>query len=130
MAEEIILLDTDILISLAKGHAQITKWISSCEDVRFIISSISLFELYVGAFNRLGKKQLSFIDSLPSVFEIIELESSDMRVAAKIAASLQLEGNSLDYRDIFIATAALKSDACVKTGNVSHFSRIDGVKLA
>ena len=129
MDEKVILLDTDVLISLAKGHKQTLTWFETQHNVTFAISSVSLFELYLGAFGRLGKKHLTFIDSLCTFCTVIELTFNDMRVAAQISAELQKQGRSLNYRDIFIATAALKEEIPIKTGNITHYSRIPKITI-
>lgn len=70
---------------------------------------------------KLGRFLAGFGILFPVYEEILE--------AAELEASLRREGREIGASDVWIATAALNRDWPVLTANLSHFSRIEGLKL-
>ena len=122
-----ILLDTDVCVSLLRGNTAIADRIrasSSGASVSFMTAA----ELAYGAekssrpeYNR-GLVE-RFLFTLP----VIESERSSMRLFGKLKASLELEGNRLPDADLLIASVAIDRGLVLATGNLKHFSRIPGL---
>lgn len=122
------LLDSNILIDLARGKGAIQNCMSRVGLSNCVISEISIAELYVGAYKSGSKKEeavMSFLENLCSIVPI----TSVLKTYAGIRAQLELEGKRLDNMNLFIGATALANDYILVTHNTKHFSRIPGLKL-
>jgi tRNA(fMet)-specific endonuclease VapC len=98
----VILLDTDVCIELLRGNANVIEKRQG-HDEKVAISLLSI--------------------------EIIHSDLEILRKFGKLKAMLGKSGNILADADIFIAASALVRCNLLITGNVSHFRRIDALRI-
>jgi len=121
---EKIVLDTNILIEILKGNKTIIDKLELF-SATFCISSITVMELYYGAFNKVELFQLKKFTSLFSVIEVNENIS-------KISTELIFEyskSHNLAIPDSLIASTAISIDSKLLTLNLKDFKYIDGLVL-
>ena len=121
---EKIILDTNILIEILKGDHSIVSKVESLDAV-LSISSITVMELYYGAFN---KQELFKLKKFVHLFEVIELN----RKISKISSELIFEyakSHNLAIPDSLIASTAIYENCSLYTLNVKDFRFIDGLTL-
>ena len=123
-----ILLDTDVCISLLRGNKKIADRIrgtSTGASVCFLTAA----ELAYSA-EKSSKPDLnrSLVERFLLTVPVIESERSSMRMFGRIKASLEAEGLRLPDADLFIAAVALDRGLVLATGNPKHFSRVTGLR--
>jgi len=125
------LLDTDIVIYWLKNkYPKINKKIKRIDDESIFISSISVAELYFGAFNsaRPGEnKQL--INELLEKINVVHFDESAAECFGEIKYLLKSKGNIISDSDLFIAAAAISNNLVLVTNNERHFKRIDNLEI-
>ncbi|MGD2087947.1 MAG: PIN domain-containing protein [Candidatus Aminicenantes bacterium] len=123
------LLDTDIVIYWLKNkYPKINKKIKKIDDERIFISSISVAELYFGAFNSAKQEENKrLIDELLEKINVIHFDESAAECFGEIKYLLKSQGNIISDSDLFIAAAAVSNNLVLVTNNERHFERI--VKL-
>ena len=122
------LLDTDMLIFTKRGKYGIQKRINDAGVSNCVISEISLAELYVGVFKNTNLRTIEIVKVLEDTFTVVPITSA-LKEFGKIKAYLELNGQVLDKMDIFIAATALVNNYTLVSHNITHFSRIPGLKL-
>jgi tRNA(fMet)-specific endonuclease VapC len=125
------LLDTDIVIYWLKDkYPQISEKIVSISESRIFISSISVAELYFGAYNstRIDEnKQL--VDDLLKKMNILNFDDNAADCFGEIKSSLKKQGKIICDSDLFIAATAISNDLFLVTNNEKHFQRIEKLKI-
>lgn len=124
---ENILIDTDIVIeylrSKKKGSTELIKLL---QNHTIHISSISEFELYLGA------RTQRHLDDLEMVFSQVAIIPFDFgcgRIAADIWKNLEAKHQNIEIKDIFIASIAIYENLWLRTFNEKHFKGIDKLKI-
>ncbi len=124
---ENILIDTDIVIEyLRSKDKSSTKLIKLIEEHDLFLSSISEFELYLGA------KTIRHQDDLEILFSEVEVIPFDFgcgKIAANIWKDTQSRHQHIEIKDIFIASIAISNDVWLQTFNKKHFQGIKGLKI-
>ena len=118
------LLDTNVLIEILKGNEKTIEQIKGLHGALYV-SSISVMELYYGAFNKTEIKQ---IDKFVSLFEIIHI-SEPISSEATTLVKTYAKSHNLDIPDSLIAATALLNKCSLLTYNVKDFRFIGGLKL-
>jgi tRNA(fMet)-specific endonuclease VapC len=121
------LLDTDIVIYWLKNHyPKINETIKKIPEEYLFISSITLAELYFGAFNSTKKEENKrLIDEFLETINIIHFDEEAARYFGEIKSLLKNQGKILNDSDLFIAATAISNDLILVTNNEKHFKRID-----
>ena len=123
------LLDTDTCIGLLKGDAAVVAAWRSCED-QCALPSMVVGELYYGAFkSTVREEELNRIAMFLDIFPEIQPSKRSMRRFGDIKANLELKGTRLADADIIIASTAIEEGFTLITGNVRHYSRIEGLEI-
>ncbi len=131
------LLDTTFLIDLVKGlPSAITKaqYIDRTRQIAFI-SVVTVIEYLRGVHYLFTdnpdtlSKRLAKAESDLGRFEIIPIDVHIARIAAKISAQMKRDGQPIGLADVLIAATAMREDLTILTRNVSHFSRIQNVRI-
>ena len=123
------LLDTDTCIGLLKGDGAVVSSWRSCAD-QCALPSMVIGELYYGAFkSNFREEELNRVDRFVDIFPEIAPSRRSMRRFGEIKASLELKGTSLADADIIIASIAIEEGVSLVTGNVRHYSRIEGLAI-
>jgi len=124
---ENILIDTDIVIEyLRNKDKSSTDLIKLMQDNDLFLSSISEFELYLGAKTDRHQKDLEMIFS---EVDVIPFDFGCGKIAASIWNDIQSRHQYLEIKDIFIASIAISNDICLHTFNKKHFLGIENLQL-
>lgn len=119
-----ILLDTNILIEILKGHKATVDTVQGFNE-EIAISSISVMELYYGALN---KAEVKKIEKFVSVFTLMHLDS-EISMSALQMVRTYAKSHALDIPDSLIAATAIKNNCMLFTYNQKDFKYIKGLKL-
>ena len=118
-----VCLDTDACISVIKGEPKAEKISDFIGTGKLFVSSVTVFELY------LRKENLNELkDFLKGIF-VLNFDEECAIKASNLQKELRGKGAILDFRDIFIASAAIVNNCTLATFNKKHFSRIKGLEL-
>ena len=125
------LIDTDVIIYWLKGiYPQINEKIEIIKDDCLFISSITVAELYFGAYNSSKQDEnLKLIIDLISESNIIHFDPKSGEQFGKIKADLKNRGKIINDSDIFIAATAIANDLILVTNNEKHFQRIQNLYI-
>jgi len=105
---EDILIDTDVVIEYLRSKDKATtEFVKLLRENEVFLSSISEFELYLGA--RTERHQ-SDLEMLFSEMEIVPFDFGCGKITARIWQELQLNHQYLEIKDIFIASIALHNN--------------------
>ncbi len=128
MENRSILIDTSIVIDhLRKSRKDNTLLTTYFEKYTLFTSTITVFELYVGATD---KRKYSDIEKILSQVAIIDFNRPIAQNASIIFNKLKFKNQLIDYRDLFIAATAIANNIPLATLNIKHFERVEELKLA
>ena len=96
------------------------------DDVELYISSVTLYELYMGA---TSPQKWIDVKTLTDDIPVLPFTKTISEKAAIIYQELKKENKIIEFRDIFIAATAMVHDLPVLTRNKTHFTRVKGLKL-
>ena len=129
MAEQISI-DTDILADFLRNKDYAIEWIRKNKTKILAVTVISLYELYYGAYRSNNpEKSLNSIIKLKEKLLILNLDDDSVLRAGEIYYRLEKEGKTIGLKDIFIGAISLAYGFSLKTNNIKHFERINGLKL-
>lgn len=124
-----VLLDTDVISALMRRDTttRLRQRLARVPLRSQCTSAINLGELAYGA-RRAGRPQLfDTVRELLVDIEVLPFDAAAADVYGKLRADLERRGRVLAEADLRIASIALSQECTVVTGNVRHFSRIDGL---
>ena len=129
--EDKICLDTDFLVNFLRNKKEEADFINKNEESKDLFTTyINIFELYYGAFKSAKKEEnIKSITSLLNRIEILNLSHESIKKAAEILVNLEKKGEQIDFRDLLIGTIALVNNNSIKTNNIKHFERIEGLNV-
>ncbi len=124
--ENNFLVDTDIIIYwLNDKYPQIDRKIRTVGDDKIFISSITIAELFYGAYNSSNfVKNLQLINKLISDINTINVDPKAGKQFGSMKADLKKSGYIINDSDLFIAATAISNDMVLVTNNERHFRRI------
>jgi predicted nucleic acid-binding protein len=127
------LFDTDIITNvLKKQPAQcLLERLALIPKHQQHISTVTVSEIVYGAMKSSRPAyHLNNLEQilLPSV-NVVSFDSKAACVCGRLRAELEKKGLPLDLADLEIASIAIAEDLILVTGNIRHFSRIEGLKL-
>ena len=126
----IFCLDTDILIEHFRGNKKIKDKIKSFSSDDIIgVTWLSFYEFFKGIFLSGKLEEESFLQKLFDTSLVLESSYESAKIGGEIYASLKKMGQLINDADILIASIVKSHEATLVTNNVSHFSRIDGLKI-
>ncbi len=124
------LLDTDITIYCLKGNEMVRQNLRSHINNPIQISSVTLMELYYGAFkSQKVESNLAKVRKIENSLEIIPVNQDQVEIFGMLKVKLESAGTPLDDFDLILAATALSHNLILVTNNESHFSRIEGLKI-
>jgi len=128
---ENICIDTDILIDHLRGHSETVEEIRNFEGLFYLSTTVvNSFELYYGAYKTERRKINIFsVDKLLRRLTVLQMTEAASKLAGEILADLEKKGEIIEFRDAFIASIAITHGNILFTRNISHFDRIEGLKL-
>lgn len=124
-----ILLDTDICISLLRGNQAVIQHRKKYTG-RIAVSFMNVAELYYGAEKYANPaKNKMVVEQFLLTVDIINSSKAIMRRFGHLKSRLERLGILLADADLFIAATSLETCEFLVTGNIKHFNRIDELKL-
>ncbi len=122
-----MIFDTDILVSVQRGHPGAARFIDAVAAEQRNLSVISYLELLYGSRDRIDlKKAQSMVADLFAV--VVSINEGISEKAARIMESFVLV-HGIDAADALIAATALERHEPLATGNQKHFRFIPGLEL-
>jgi len=124
------LLDTDICIYWLNGHPEIREQALTVGLSNLSISSITVAELYFGAYNSNRIEQnLARAEQFVGAIAIIPPTPSTLKTFGELKATLRRSGQPVADFDLLIASTALSEQLTLVTNNTRHYQRIPGLAL-
>jgi predicted nucleic acid-binding protein len=128
------LFDTDAISEVLKPRptASYVSWLATIPREEQFTSAVVLGELYKGAFRSSAVvRHLENVEKrvLPAL-TVLSYDVAAARVYGQVRARLESAGRPLADADLQIAATALLHDLELVTGNVKHFRRVPGLRIA
>jgi tRNA(fMet)-specific endonuclease VapC len=124
------LLDTDTCIYYLNGNPNIRARIVQHGASALCLCEVTLAELYFGAYHSSRREEnLAKVRELPDLIAILPSDTAAAEHFGRTKAELKRTGQLIDDFDCMIASHALAHDLVLVTNNVSHFSRIQGLRI-
>ena len=120
-----ILCDTNVLIEVLKGNNKTITTIETIGLQNIAISSITVMELYFGAFN---KTELNKIKKHINALNIAHFDNDVSEVAISVIEKYG-KSHGLQIPDAIIAATAMSLQIKLFTLNLKDFRYIDSLKL-
>ncbi len=122
-----MVIDTSIFIEHLRAKDKFaTTLYQLTNDNELFISSISLYELYMGAATKEKEKD---VQSLTDDLAILPFTNLVAIKAAEIYHALRRSNQVIEFRDIFIAATCIVHELPIVTLNKKHFERVEGLKI-
>ncbi|AZN96020.1 type II toxin-antitoxin system VapC family toxin [Mesorhizobium sp. M9A.F.Ca.ET.002.03.1.2] len=124
----IYLLDTNAVIAIMKGDADLQARLKPYRPQDFALSAIVVHELYYGAQKSQRKADnLARIEALQ--FPVLEFDREDARHAGEIRATLATSGTPIGPYDALIGGQARARNLTLITRNAREFERIKNLTI-
>jgi len=124
------LLDTDICIYWLNGRPEIREQALAVGISNLAISSITVAELYFGAYNSTRTIQnLERAEQFVGAIAIIPPTTTTLRRFGELKANLRRSGKPVADFDLMIASTALSEQLILVTNNTRHYARIPDLVL-
>jgi predicted nucleic acid-binding protein len=120
-----ILTDTDVIINFLKGTEKTKAALNSIGLRNISISTITIMELYYGAFD---KRELQKIKRNLSTFPILKIDEKVSDIAIELIEKYS-KSHNLEIPDALIASIAIGNDVELFTYNIRDFKFIKELKL-
>lgn len=120
-----ILTDTDVIIEFLKGTEKTKKSLEQIGLKNIAISSVTIMELYYGAFD---KKELQKIKKNLLSFTIFKIDEKTSDIAIELIEKYS-KSHNLEIPDSLIASIAIRNDIELFTYNIKDFKYIKELKL-
>lgn len=123
MTPDRILLDTDVVIHLLRGHKGIQDRVAAANraGAELMLSPVVVAEVLAGAFPR----EMPMIEALFSFFSPVHLTIEDGRFAGAYASVFRRSHSGISFEDLLIAGTARRLGAVLWTGNRKHYPMTD-----
>lgn len=126
---EKFLLDTNAVIALMKGNPRFISEIKRHHPGAICITSITLHELYFGAYKSQRRSEnLARIGLLK--LAVLQFEEQDALSAGIARANLSAAGTPIGPLDVLIAGTALARGLTLVTHNMGEFQRVEGLRVS
>jgi len=123
-----VVVDTSIFIDYLRAKDKKNTDLYKIPSIeRIYISSVTLYELLIGATNEQKREDVQLLteDTIVLPFDDeVSIRSSE------IYHDLRKTNKMIEFRDIFIAATCLIHNLPLKTTNKNHFKRVKGLKIA
>lgn len=117
------LIDTDIYIYLTAGHARIQNKIREVGDQNIYLSSISVAEIYFGAFQSSKlSSNMAIIQKNLEKLQILNFNKHAAKIFGRLKAGCLRRGHPIADMDLAIASIAVHHQYILVTHNTRHFS--------
>ena len=124
MRSRAYLVDTDVLIDVAKGKRGSADFLNSLQE-EWSLSTITAMELLVGARD---KKDVERIEELLAAFETVPLSDAIGATAYRLVKQFTTS-HGLRVFDALVAATAIEGNRTLVTRNRRHFQMISDLQL-
>ena len=125
-----VLIDTDVAINLMRHSPYTLDCLANCQETVFL-SSISVSELYFGAYNSARpEKNVAILEAFLQNFQMLTITDAVARLFGRLKAALRKQSVQVAPFDLMIGSIALENDCMVATGNLRHFRHIKELQLS
>ena len=125
-----VLIDTDVAINLMRHSPYTLDCLANCQETVFL-SSISVSELYFGAYNSARpEKNVAILEAFLQNFQMLTITDAVARLFGKLKATLRKQSVQVAPFDLMIVSVALENGCMVATGNLRHFRHIKELQLS
>ncbi len=122
-----MVVDTNIFIEfLRKKDKTKTTLNHISKNSPLSISAVTLYELFMGATN---DEKLKDVKLLTDDLLILPFDKFIAKKSGEIYQQLLKENKMIEFQDIFIAATCIINDMPLKTLNIKHFNRIEGLRI-
>jgi predicted nucleic acid-binding protein len=127
MAGKIALVDTSLLIDFFRKTDKTNSKLMALfkGGYSFSISAVTEYEIYIGA----TSDQLLFWNDFLKQIEVLAFNASAVKSAVEINRLLKKKRKLIGTADLFIAATAMANNLPLATLNLTHFERIDGLRV-
>jgi tRNA(fMet)-specific endonuclease VapC len=124
------LLDTDTCIYWLNKRQSVKDKLLAAGWSRTAICSITVAELYYGAYNSSRvAENLRIVELFARQLHVVPLYDNVLRRFGEIKAELRKKGQPLPDFDLLIASVALAENRVLVTNNIRHYERITGLRV-
>jgi tRNA(fMet)-specific endonuclease VapC len=124
------LLDTDICIYWLRGNPQVKQKLSDVTLGSLSICSITLAELYVGAYSsKTPADHLAQIVAFIHPFMLFTIDDDVLHRFGQLKTFLRRENRLIGDFDILIASVAITQGLVLVTNNIQHYARIPDIRI-
>ena len=117
-----MVIDTSLFIDFLRSkQKENTKLYNLPDNTPYYLSSVTLFELFMGASNPEKEKD---INTLTEGLNILPFDNEVALKAGRIYHELRKKNQLIEFRGIFIAATCLIHELPLATLNKKHFERI------
>ena len=126
MADERVLIDTSLLIDhLRRTKKDRTVFYQAARRYECVVSAITEFEFRAGS----TAANHEFVAELLDLTPVLPLDSACVSAAVTIYRDLRASNQLIALPDLLIAATAVAHQLPLLTLNLSHFERINSLKL-
>ena len=127
-----VVIDTGVFIQWERQGKPLDSQLIDLEQPGHI-AVITASELSVGVHRANTESRREnrnrFVEAILNRFSILEIDLSIARQHAKLQATLNQNGTTIGYQDLWIAATAVAFDYAIMTTNERDFSRIPNLKM-
>lgn len=123
-------LDTNIIIDIFHGDAELKAKIDKLEDVTICVTPINLAELFKGAYCAQKKNEaLELVEDFASNAKLLAFDETSCRIFGQKYAELASQGKQTQEPDLMIASITIANNITLITRNKKDFVNISGLKM-
>ena len=124
------LIDTDWLIDHLNGVKKVRVKLEELAYGGLSISIVSLAEVYEGIFySRDPRRSENSLKSFLPGISVLNINEGICRIFGKERGKLRKQGLIIGDLDLIIASTCLYYDLTILSNNISHFERIENLKI-
>lgn len=128
-----LLVDSSVFIVLERQGQSLDSLEAFSQGEPIVLATISISELLVGAHRAESierkLRREGFVDAILERFAVLPFDTQIARIHSKIAADLQMQGQTVGAHDLIIAATAIASGYAVLTHNLRDFQRIPSLNV-
>ncbi|MBD3259726.1 PIN domain-containing protein [Candidatus Woesearchaeota archaeon] len=120
-------LDTNIIIDIFRGDKKLKdKFLKfKGKNVKFYITSISLCELFKGAYKSKNSEQaIELITDFYNSVKILDFDLASANLFGFFNSVLEKKGTKIPDLDVMIASLAMANNSILVTRDIQHFKKI------
>jgi tRNA(fMet)-specific endonuclease VapC len=125
-----LLVDTDTVVHLFRGHRGIMSLLAAKPVEQLHVSAITVAELAYGASKSAWAAQnMSRLRELIAEWKVLSCDAAVAIRFGELKALLERSGRKIEDPDLLIAATALVHGCTLISGNRKHFGRVPEIRL-